>query len=88
MCESTIDEQLDSRDVTGVVGGETSDVPSLPSGVAAAMSFRRRRPLATMLVRPDVLMDPGLIAFTRIRRCFKSIVQVRAKERATALLAA
>jgi len=25
-------------------------------------------------------MDPGLIAFTRIRRCFKSVVQVRAKE--------
>ena len=33
-------------------------------------------------------MDPGLIAFTRIRRCFKSVAQVRAKERATALVAA
>ena len=69
----------------------SSGAPSLPSGVAAAMNFRRSSPTcdeAKRLVRPGVLMDPGLIAFTRIRRCFKSVVQVRAKERATALLAA
>jgi hypothetical protein len=38
--------------------------------------------------KPGVSIEPGLMAFTRIRRCFKSVVQVRAKDRATALVAA
>src|SRR5215472_15099489 len=68
--ESSVHEQLDSRDVAGVAAAlaTSSGVPSLPSGVAAAMNFRRSSPTcddASRLVRPGVLMDPGLIAFTQ-----------------------
>jgi hypothetical protein len=42
---------------------------------------------ASMSFKPGVSIEPGLIAFTRMRRCFKSVVQVRAKERTAALVA-
>ena len=38
--------------------------------------------------RPSVSMGPGLTAFTRIFRPFRPVVQVRAKERIAALVAA
>ena len=36
---------------------------------------------------PGVSIKPGLIAFTRMRRCLRSVVHVRANERAAALVA-
>src|SRR5437870_9725885 len=68
----------------------SSAVPSLPSGTLVEIIFKRcwpvseepRRPLS-----PGVSMEPGLTAFTRMRRSFKSVVHVRANERMAALVA-
>src|SRR5437660_6557985 len=59
----------------------SSGVPSLPSGTLLEIIFNRcwpvsedaRRPLS-----PGVSMEPGLTAFTRMRRSFKSVVHDRA----------
>ena len=45
------------------------------------------RPGLRQSVKAGVLIGPGLIAFTRIFRSFRSIVQVRANERTAALVA-
>jgi hypothetical protein len=37
--------------------------------------------------KPGVSIDPGDIALTRMRRDFRSVVQVRANERTAALVA-
>ena len=69
----------------------SSGVPSLPSGVAAPIILRRCSPAgedASSPFKPGVSIEPGLIALTRMRRGFKSVVQVPANERATALVAA
>src|SRR5213593_490302 len=42
---------------------------------------------ANRSLSPGVSIEPGLTAFTRMRRCFKSVVQVRANERTAALVA-
>jgi hypothetical protein len=39
------------------------------------------------LRNPGVSIKPGLIAFTRMRRCLRPAVHVRANERAAALVA-
>jgi hypothetical protein len=52
--------------------------------------FKPSRPApedASTSLNPGVSVRPGLTAFTRMRRCFKSVVQVRAKERTAALVA-
>ena len=96
--ESAIDEQFRTGDVARVVGGEEhhgfgdlSGVPSLPSGTALAIIFLAllARPPTRRAVRssPGVSVDPGLTALTRMRRAFRSVVQVRAKERTAALVA-
>src|SRR5215510_14724236 len=68
----------------------SSDVPSLPSGALVRIAFKPSRPApadATASFNPGVSMRTGLTAFTRMRRCFKSVVQIRAKQRTAALLA-
>src|SRR5437660_7494848 len=42
---------------------------------------------AISLLSPGVSIGPGLTAFTRMRRSFRSVVQVRANERTAALVA-
>src|SRR5207248_11052449 len=42
---------------------------------------------AISLLSPGVSIGPGLIAFTRMRRSFKSVVQVRANEQTAAFVA-
>jgi hypothetical protein len=59
-------------------------VPSLPSGTMVEIIFLGCSPAskeASRSLSPGVSMEPGLMAFTRMRRSFKSVVQVRANER-------
>src|SRR6516162_8984797 len=52
--------------------------------------FKPSRPApadASASLNPGVSVRPGLTAFTRMRRCFKSVVQIRGKQRTAALLA-
>ena len=69
----------------------SSGRPSLPNGTVALMLFKRSCPTGeepSSSRRPSVSIGPGLIAFTRMRRALRSVVQVRAKERIAALVAA
>jgi hypothetical protein len=42
---------------------------------------------ASRALSPGVSVEPGLTAFTRMRRSFRSVVQVRANERKAAYVA-
>jgi hypothetical protein len=71
--EAAVDEQFDAADVA-----------------LLEIIFARCCPVsddASRSARPGVSIEPGLTAFTRIRRSFKSVVHVRAKERTAALVA-
>src|SRR6266404_77233 len=68
----------------------SSGVPSLPSGTLLEIAFKRCSPApveATRSFSPGVSMGPGLTAFTRMWRSFKSVVHVRANERTAAFVA-
>ena len=68
----------------------SSGVPNLPRGVLLEIIFLRCSPVseeASRSLSPGVSMVPGLTAFTRMRRSFKSVVQVRANERTAAFVA-
>src|SRR5207244_2620815 len=68
----------------------SSGVPNLPSGTLSEIIFLRSSPTsaeASRSLSPGVSMEPGLTAFTRMWRSFKSFVQVRANERTAALVA-
>src|SRR5262249_1970645 len=68
----------------------SSGVPSLPSGMLLESIFKYCSPDPLEAVRslsPGVSIGPGLTAFTRMRRSFKSVVHVRANERTAALVA-
>ncbi|PYQ48997.1 MAG: hypothetical protein DMF78_19615 [Acidobacteria bacterium] len=68
----------------------SSGLPSRPSGTMPAIAFRRCSPApvdAASSVSPGVSMGPGLTAFTRMRRSFRSVVHVRANDRTAALVA-
>jgi len=95
--EAAIHKQFRSCDVACIVGGEKHD--GLGDLVGDAKSAERdavgdilqalltvseepRRPLS-----PGVSMEPGLTAFSRMRRSFKSVVHVRTNERIAALVA-
>jgi hypothetical protein len=59
----------------------SSGVPSLPSGTLLEMFFNRCWPVSEeprSPLSPGVSIEPGLTAFTRMRRSFKSVVHVRA----------
>src|SRR5215470_2618124 len=91
------DAAINSRAVAAVVGGEKHHGfgnligrTKLPSGVTLEIIFLRCTPVseeASRSLSPGVSMEPGLIAFTRMRRSFKSVVHVRANERTAALVA-
>jgi hypothetical protein len=54
----------------------SSGVPSLPSGTLLAIDFRRSAPdgeQASRSFKPGVSVEPGLTAFTRIRRVLRSV---------------
>src|SRR5215472_2418315 len=80
LCEAAVHTQLRARDVAAVVGSEKHhglrDLICWPAAVEATRFFT-----------PGVSMRPGLTAFTRMRRSFKSVVQVRANERRAAFAA-
>jgi len=68
----------------------SSGVPSLPSGTLLEIFFKRCWPVSEEPrgpLSPGVSMEPGLTAFRRMRRSFKSVVHVRANERMAALVA-
>src|SRR4029077_734387 len=68
----------------------SSGVPRRPSGTVFEIIFLRCFPVseeASSSLSPGVSIGPGLTAFTRIRRSFKSVVQVRANERTAAFVA-
>jgi hypothetical protein len=68
----------------------SSGVPNLPSGTMLVIIFRRSAPASEesgKSFNPGVSIDPGLTAFTRMRRSFKSVVHVRANERTAAFVA-
>jgi hypothetical protein len=89
LCEAAIHERFRSRDIAAVVGCEnitafaiSSAVPNLPSETVLEIIFARCSPVCEETSRslsPGVSMKPGLTAFTRMRRSFKSVVNVRAK---------
>src|SRR5215469_17113934 len=97
LCEATIHEQFRSCNVATVVGGEEHHGPGdLIGGAESAERNSVGQHLQALLagfcgsqqvVSPGVSVAPGLTAFTRMRRCFKSVVQVRANERTAALVA-
>src|SRR5260370_7213094 len=62
----------------------------MPSGTVLEIIFKRCSPAseeASRSLSPGVSMEPGLTAFRRMRRSFKSVVHVRANERMAALVA-
>src|SRR6202035_1211522 len=69
----------------------TKPLPPRPlSGTLLKIIFLRCWPVsvgASSSLSPGVSVEPGLTAFTRMRRSFKSVVHVRANERTAALLA-
>ena len=97
LCNAAIHKQFRSRDVAAVVGGEKHHglgdlmgFPSLPSGTVLKSICQRCSSASAEAIRsfsPGVSMKPGLTAFTRMRRSFKSVVQVRANERTAAFVA-
>src|ERR1700675_1890145 len=89
---AAVNEQLDARDETGVIRRQKQrhlrnflgfphashrDGGTIRASTSAACRFAR-----------GVLIGPGLTTFERIRRCYRSVVQVRTNERMAALLAA
>src|SRR5216683_138784 len=68
----------------------SSGVPNRPSGTMLLIIFRRCSPVseeASKALNPGVSIEPGLTAFTRMRRGLRSVVHVRANERTAALVA-
>ena len=68
----------------------SSGVPNLPSGTLLEIICLRCCPISeedSSSLSPGVSIEPGLTAFTRMRRCFRSVVHVRANERTAALVA-
>src|SRR6266478_6068397 len=94
LCEAAIHKQFRSRDVTAVVGCEKHH--GLRDLIGCAEPAERNtagQRLQALLARsveaakffsPGVSIGPGLTAFTRMRRSFKSVVHVRANERMAA----
>jgi|SRR2546426_5963503 len=95
--ETAIHEQFRSADVATVVGRQKDDglgnlfrLPSLPSGTVFESILIRSRPVsvdASSSFSPGVSVEPGDTALTRMWRCFKSVVHVRANERIAAFVA-
>jgi hypothetical protein len=95
--KTAVDKQFRSRHVATVIRCEKHHCPSNfvrlakpADGIALATILRRCSPAspeASKSVKPGVSMVPGLIALTGIRRCLRSVVQVRAKERMEAFVA-
>jgi hypothetical protein len=70
----------DARNTTALA--ISSGLPSRPIGTAVDSAFSRCCPVSDEAInspKPGVSVDPGDIAFTRMRRDFKSVVQVRAR---------
>jgi hypothetical protein len=88
-------ERLRTRDFSPTARNTTalatsSGVPNLPSGTALEICVRRCSPTpeeASKSLNPGVSINPGLIAFTRMPRTFRSVVHVRANERTAAFVA-
>ncbi len=78
--------------VPGLPSGILSDImfkrcsPGLPSRILSDIMFKRCSP-AALPCHAGVSINPGLTAFTRMRRSFKSVVHVRANERTAAFVA-
>src|SRR5262249_6266150 len=97
LCNPAVHEQLRSRDVAAVVGRQKDNGLRDLSGCSepgdrnsAETTFARCCPVseeANSSLSPGVSMSPGLTAFTRMRRSFKSVVHVRANERTAAFVA-
>ena len=95
--QAAVDEQLDSGDVTAVIGCEKHD--GFGDFIRRAEPTERRHggnhflrcspasDEANSPFKPGVSIKPGLIAFTRMRRSLRSVVQVRANERTAAFVA-
>ena len=77
----------DARNVTAFA--TSSGLPILPSVMVLRSLFFTCSPpsLSTMPLVIGVSIGPGLMALTRILRCFRSTVQERAKDRMAALVA-
>jgi hypothetical protein len=88
LSDAAIHEQFYSRDSSDARDhglGDLIGVPNLPSGTVMEISFFCCSPTSEEGCRslnPGVSMEPGLTAFTRMRRFFKSVVHVRTNERA------
>jgi len=97
LCEAAIHKRFRSSDVAAVFGREEHDGPGdlfgCPEPAERTMPgiiFLRCSPTSEDASRPvaaGVLIEPGLIAFTRMRRSLRSVVQVRANERTAAFVA-
>ncbi len=95
--DSTIDEQLGSCDVAAVIGGEEHDRSrdliwrtEWSERNVLAIIARRCSPTdddARRSQNPGVSVDPGLTAFTRMRRDLRSVAQVRTNDRTAAFVA-
>jgi hypothetical protein len=95
--EAAVHKQFRSSDVAAVVGCEEQhgfrDLVRCTEPAerdTVEIIFKRCRPSGEEASRsciPGVSMEPGLTAFTRMRRSSKSVAQVRANERMAAFVA-
>jgi len=86
-----VNEQFDTGDETGVIGREKQRhlrnflrFPMRPIGMVDTI----RAITSQTAIRQRRVDRPGLTTFERIRRSFRSVVQVRTNDRSAALLAA
>src|ERR1700680_4029642 len=84
-------KQFDTRDETGVIRRQKqrhlSNFLGFPHASHRGVDTIRAITSADCRLASGVLIGPGLTMFERIRRSFRSVVQVRTKERMAALLA-
>ncbi len=98
LCRTPIDEQFDTGDKTAVIRREERDgfsdfvriaqPPHRHGAHEVRLELLITLPQATTNpLKPGVSVEPGLMALTRILRCFRSTVQERANDRMAALVA-
>src|ERR671921_473815 len=94
---TSINEQFDTGYITAIIRprnetafATSSGLPIRSIGTADTMlvlSCSICSSLCARPLKPGVSIGPGLMALTRILRCFSSTVQVRANDRIAALVA-